>query len=1264
MINAKRFTAIILCLLMILSAAVPASADVVTVGVYFSGIKDPSQGSSSAVKLEGSFRVRQNGEEAGVIRAGKDTITLTGTGEVRIEVMPESVAPGWDLSTAYVTIKPEAGGTTVVPIIVYPAGGDDTGTDQTTDLTGEGTEKNGTDEPEADLNESPEDDGTGENTGRQEEPEETIEPYYSPDTTPAAADLTAAPKAENTPVPEMKTQDNSASGGSVRVRVFNDKNTNGEQGPYETGASGVTVYLLEADGETPAAAGETDSEGEILFSGIVPGEYRLRFFAPDEWGFTELSPHPGLTFSCVGKSAGGSEDSEAFAVSVGDEVEFGAGIAKMIHVSGFCWLETEADGIRKDGEQMLPGIKITLEGQKNGLYYETTSDENGNWRIDRVRPGFYTITTWAPEGMMFTRYSKTGGKNRSIFTTEGVTKASKTLDTNDKTSKEDQNIGFMWAARVTGRAFLDANYNGLYDEGELPMAGVKITAIKQVKEEEVAVTYSADDGTFTLDGLRGNTFKLRAVLPDDGSDFTRTVSDLLGNHFKARPGRRENFWTDFVLADAETREMNVGVIYPGTLSGTVYMDNDFSGSLTGSEKTVSGFVVSLVNQDGAIEATDKTSAKGVFEFTGLAPGYYTLSMTANEGYAFTKKGEGNVALNKTGGEGYSDPILVPLGENVTGADIGMILPGKVEGMVFADLNDNGRRDENETGLEGALARLVSEEEGDAFSAEIGSSGTFMFDAVMPGRYRMEYQLPEGAIFASVTDGGNAISGENGSGAGEWFNFGTGDQVTVALCGGLTLGRIEGYAYSDPDGNGEMDAAEGKASGLTISLVPSRSDLEELTVTTGEDGAFAIEDIHPDTYTLRVTAPEGKVLSRISAGMTLPLTPGEAEQSVKLAVPMGEKWEGQALGVVIPASIKGRLWLDENNNGLMEDWESTPKGYSITVTDSLTGSVFSTLTTDDEGSFGTSGMIPGTFSLSFKTTEDIIGAPEGDSTFTGKNGSLVMEGITLTENETREGLLLGIVEYTAMSGNVWIEREQGREPLSGALMTLTDKEGNTVQTMTTGEDGVYRFEKLMPGDYIITGDMPAGCVVVEPDDDRLGDDLVSIAAETSGRSGTSDVISLEMGVNQSGLDMGCVLPGRLGDFCWLDLNGDGLQDYNEGGIPNVRIELTRDGETVAETTTDQYGIYRFEEIYPASYILKVTAPDEVKPTARRNDLKIIASVLNETEDDVSYSIEVPVESGLGNYNADLGFVCRTEGVMPDGVGEGATQDWTPVKGSDD
>ena len=72
---------------------------------------------------------------------------------------------------------------------------------------------------------------------------------------------------------------------------------------------------------------------------------------------------------------------------------------------------------------------------------------------------------------------------------------------------------------------------------------------------------------------------------------------------------------------------------------------------------------------------------------------------------------------------------------------------------------------------------------------------------------------------------------------------------------------------------------------------------------------------------------------------------------------------------------------------------------------------------------------------------------------------------------------------------------------------------------------------------------------------------------------------------------------------------------------------------------------------------MTAPDEVKPTQRREDVPLAVSVLMEGEDSVCVSGEVTVVSDTDCRNADLGFVLREPGKYPAGYGEGATQNWT-------
>ena len=1235
--KATRFLSILLCALLLAGAVQTALAEAVTLNIHVSGETGTA---GEYVQLGGRFRVWQNGEEVGEIQAD-ESITLPEGARIHIEPVTGFFEPGWDLKDAYKDITTDSSMTVSVVLRRLEYAPEATATPAPAPAAAPAPEA----ETEPEQETEPDD---AEETA--EEPAEgEAEISYTAATTYVIPEPLPQPVPTMEPVLSPLQPGNNT--GSVRVLVFKDRNGNGSKAPNEEPVSGIHIYLM--NGETAIAGGVTGTDGVVLFENVPAGTYRTETFLTEGKTFSDYGGEGRTDLNAYQFSTEGSQTSSEFTVSAGMETEQGIGVETAYHVAGFCWLETTVDGVFQNGEPMMPNVRITLDGQKNGLHYETISNADGTWKIDRVRPALYTLTVYTPEGLTFTRVGSSG-KIRSVITRDGVAKASKTVDLNDKTSRDSQNIGFCQASIVKGICYLDANYNGYYDEGELPLKGVKVTAIKAYDGSEIASATSGEDGRFELPGMRPNTYKIRALLPNDGSTYTVTRDDPLGNHFKGRDGRRENFWNDFKLAYAETREIAIGAIYPATIKGTVYYDNNFSGTHDGKEKVSSSFVVKLVDAGGNTVVFDKTGARGVYELTDVPPGEYSLSVNAVTGYAFTKLGEGNVILNRTGGEGYSEPFTVELGATITGMDIGMIKPGTVEGDVYADRNDNGIQDSGERGLAGVTVRLVEETEGEAFRAEIGEDGHFLFDAVMPGRYFVEYILPDGAVFAR-TMAGTVQENADGSGRTESFDFATGGYRRISLCGALTLGRIEGTAYQDHNGNGLRDEGEETLGGMTVALIPGRGDLNECIVSTAADGTFVLENIRPDTYTIRVTCPEGYVMSRTDY-LGLPLTAGKAEQGASLEVPMGAAWTAQMTGAVIPAAIRGRMWLDENNNGLFDEGEQTPAGMTVTVTDNFTGKVFDTPVTDENGYFAAAGMIPGEFSVSFPLDDDTLAPKPGDNQFTEEAGRLVLTGIRLQENEIRDNLMLGIIRYTRIGGKVWIDRGGSIEPLSGAAMTLKDVNGTQLVSVTSTNNGDYRFEHLMPGVYRIEAEMPEGCVIIEPEDQRLAGSLRSVMTTTMNRNGSSDSIDLKMNQNRTDMDIGCVLPGSLGDFCWLDLNGDGLQAGDELGIANVRIEVLRDGVAVAETMTDQYGFYRVTDLYPAVYTLRVTAPAEVKPTRKRNDIRIIASALEETDGEMCYTGEITVESDRANYNVDLGFVTRRNGVLPAGYGTGKTQNW--------
>jgi hypothetical protein len=74
------------------------------------------------------------------------------------------------------------------------------------------------------------------------------------------------------------------------------------------------------------------------------------------------------------------------------------------------------------------------------------------------------------------------------------------------------------------------------------------------------------------------------------------------------------------------------------------------------------------------------------------------------------------------------------------------------------------------------------------------------------------------------------------------------------------------------------------------------------------------------------------------------------------------------------------------------------------------------------------------------------------------------------------------------------------------------------------------------------------------------------------------------------------PGVIGNYIWQDINRDGVQDFNEPGIPNVTLALytdpngdgnPADGSIIETTVTDLNGEYAFLDLGVGNYIVDVT-----------------------------------------------------------------------------
>ena len=68
-------------------------------------------------------------------------------------------------------------------------------------------------------------------------------------------------------------------------------------------------------------------------------------------------------------------------------------------------------------------------------------------------------------------------------------------------------------------------------------------------------------------------------------------------------------------------------------------------------------------------------------------------------------------------------------------------------------------------------------------------------------------------------------------------------------------------------------------------------------------------------------------------------------------------------------------------------------------------------------------------------------------------------------------------------------------------------------------------------------------------------------------------------------------GRIGDFVWQDDNSNGIQDSDEEGLPDVRVELFDCANNlISRTSTGAEGRYGFSDLPDGNYVVRFEAPD--------------------------------------------------------------------------
>ena len=368
-----------------------------------------------------------------------------------------------------------------------------------------------------------------------------------------------------------------------------------------------------------------------------------------------------------------------------------------------------------------------------------------------------------------------------------------------------------------------------------------------------AFAYTADyDEVVTLGPFPAGTFTSSNTNPpvtvEGGLDINLSIVDAADANC-----------TDAVVVEStgpcsdELPKVKVGDIVFNDANGNGLQDNGEAG--------IKEVFVQLIDADGEVIAFATTDDDGMYMFGGLDAGNYQLKfMGQPDNLIPTLQDEGD---NDDKDSDIDENGLTEIFTLTTGFDDSRDAgfkprivepdPATIGNQVFVDANENGKKDDGETGIDGVEVKLIAEN-GDVLQTTNTQNGGLYSFIVVAGNYRVMFGMPFG--FNPTNQSGNATDGiDNDSdndpttGMTELFAVAAGDVNTTIdagfvaqtdPCDNITNGgTIE--ADEDPEACGPYDAAA-----ITNVELPSggSGDIEYIWLASTESCPTELTDMIP------------------------------------------------------------------------------------------------------------------------------------------------------------------------------------------------------------------------------------------------------------------------------------------------------------------------------------------------------------------------------------------------------------------------------------
>ena len=664
---------------------------------------------------------------------------------------------------------------------------------------------------------------------------------------------------------------------------------------------------------------------------------------------------------------------------------------------------------------------------------------------------------------------------------------------------------------ISNRVWIDDNADGIQDAGENGLANVQVELLdgngNPVNDPATGQPYVVQtnaQGEYLFEKLDHGDYQVRFTVPADYhySDANQGGDDAVDadvTNVNSQIGTTDTI-TLGVEEDNDT--IDAGIYQLVSIGDFIWEDVDNDGIQDAGENGIAGVTVKLLDENGnpvdnpnnpgnAYEVT--TNASGEYVFENIKPGRYIVEIIKPANYLNSPQnagGDNTVDSDFNPANDRTSVLVITSGVDDVDIDGGLYQPVGLGGKAWKDLDNNGVQDAGEDNLQGATVTLLDSNgnpvddpnnPGTSYTIITDANGEYLFEDIIAGDYQVRVIPPTGYELSPQNAGGDDTTDSDFNQATfttDMVTVGVGEYVSHVDAGMHYNASLGGIIWEDTNVDGVQDVGENSLNNVQVKLLDSNGNPVNdpsnpgapYEVMTDSNGNYLFENIMPGNYIVEVVPPNNYYSSEADQGgddsADSDFSP--ADHRVTVTVADNEDKREVDGGLYQTANLSGKVWRDDERNGIQADWEPGLEGVTVELLDGNGNPVDDpnnpgtpyTVITGADGSYIFENLVPGDYQVRFTPPADHNPSDKdqgGDDTRDSDIdiNTLTTDNITVNSGENKTNIDAG---FYALYANVFdppsaikTVSDSGESEIEWKMVWIND--GNMVAVNTQVLDDV-------------------------------------------------------------------------------------------------------------------------------------------------------------------------------------------------------------------